>query len=169
LLAAQGNALVHLLCIQAMFNVSSTLTIGLHSAAVARAKVKTQKVSKQRVLALKLSDEEVIRPEGSLGSLAQYLAALQDMDEVTIVSQAGKHGLIGCASNNASAKERALFCEFVKELYRSPTGRTKDHSGRYHGAEFYLNSRLTQIKTQSGRDSADPDGCLELVFRKALH
>ena len=158
---------MHLLCIQATFKVTHNFTTVLHAAAVLRANVKTQKVTKRKVLALKLSDEEVIRPDGSLGSLAQYLATLQDADQVTVISQASKHGLTGKLSNNASTAERALFCEFIKE-HRAPTGRTQDHSGRYHGAEFYLTSQLTQVKTQSGRDTADPNGCLELVFRKAI-
>jgi len=119
------------------------------------------------VLSLGLTNEEVIRPEGSVGSLASYLATLKDEDPVRVVSQASKHGLAGKASNGASSKERALFVEFVKE-YRSPTGRTQDHTGRYHGAEYYLTSKLTTIKTQSGRNTADPDAVLECVFKKAL-
>eukprot|EP00966_Prymnesium_polylepis_P323240 7379454-Prymnesium_polylepis.1 len=164
---AQGNVLVHLVCLQARFNVGHHFTTDLHRGAVERASAKRATIPKKKVLSLGLTDEEVIRPEGSLGSLATYLATLKEEDPVTVVSQAGKHGLRGQASNASSSKERALFIEFV-EQHRSPTGRTQDHAGRYHGAEFYLMSKLTTIKTQSARITADPDAVLECVFKKAL-
>ena len=118
----QGNVLVHLVCLQATFNVSCFFTIDLHAAAVERAKSKTQSIMKAEVISLKLTDEEVLRP-GSLGSLSAYLATLKDDDMVTVVSQTGKHGLQGKQSNAEHVKERALFVEFIKE-HRSPTGRT---------------------------------------------
>ena len=46
-----------------------------------------QTVTKAKVLSLKLEDEQVVRPEGSLGALSTYLATLKDEDEVKIVSQ----------------------------------------------------------------------------------
>ena len=79
----------------------------------------------------------------------------------------GQHGLKGQKSNNSMAKERALFIQFVKN-HRSPTGRTQDATGRYHGAEFYLESKLTTVRTQSGRATPDESVVLECVFNKGL-
>eukprot|EP00966_Prymnesium_polylepis_P039879 925960-Prymnesium_polylepis.1 len=109
----------------------------------------------------------VVRPDGSLGSLPVYLSTLKDDDKVEVLSQVGTHGHCGRPSNGASDRERKLFREFVQE-HRSPTGRTQDVSGRYHGAEFYLFSKITELKTQSGREIKDPESVLELVFRKAI-
>ena len=161
----QGNVLVHLSCLTAKLSVSHNFTTSLHGMAVKRANAKTQEIPKSKVLSLKLTEEQVMRPEGSLGSLSTYLSTLQDEDLVTVISQAGVHGLTGKASNGASIRERELFIEFIKE-HRSPTGRTQDSSGRYHGAEFYIFSKITELKTQSGRTPKDEEGVLECVFRK---
>ena len=154
-------------CLQALFEVSSRFTIDLHRAACERSRSKTQLLAKKEVVKLKLGEEDVLRPEGSLGSLASYLQSLSDEDKVTVVSQKGKHGLAGKQSNNSSSKERALFIEFVKE-HRAPTGRTRDATGRYHGAEHYMHSKIQKLKTQVGRDTPDPTVVLESVFRDAL-
>ena len=164
---AQGSVVVHLVCLQGMLNVSNWFCSSLHKDAIARARAKTESIPKSKVVSLKLTDEEVLRPEGSVGSLSVYLSTLKDEDMVTVVTQVGRHGLTGKPSNGASTRERELFVDFVKE-HRSPTGRTQDATGRYHGAEFYLISRLTEIKTQSGRETKDEDAVLEIAFKKAL-
>ena len=116
---------------------------------------------------MRLTDEDILRPSGSLGSLSSYLSGLKDDDMVTVVTQVGRHGLFGMPGNAAHTKERQLFVEFIIG-HRSPTGRTQDSSSRYHGAEYHLTSNITQIKTQSGRTTPDPDAVLELIFKKAL-
>ena len=162
-----GTPLVHLVCLQACFKVSSHFTIDLHASVVKLAGAKTETLPKSRVVSLGLTDEDIVRPAGSLGSVKEYLATLKDDDSVDVLAQTGRHALCGKPSNNAKLKERALFRTFIQE-HRSPTGRTQDSSGRYHGAEFYLMSRLTQVKTQPGRDTKDEDAVLECVFKKAL-
>ena len=71
---------------------------------------------------LGLGEDDVIRPEGSLGSHIEYLKSLDDSDLIEIPSHPWSHGLRGKISNNARSKERELFREWV-ELNRSPTGR----------------------------------------------
>ena len=45
--------------------MSSQYTIDLHASAVKLAKTKTQTIAKKKVLSMKLTDEDVIRPEGA--------------------------------------------------------------------------------------------------------
>ena len=83
---AQGNALVHLFCLMAELDVSNWFMTALHKDAVKRAQAKIESIPKSKVLSLSLTDEQVVRPEGSLGSLSAYLATLKDEDLVEVVS-----------------------------------------------------------------------------------
>ena len=128
---AQGNAVVHLACLRAKLSVGFRFLSDIHRCAIERAGSKTESITKARVISLKLTEEQVLRPDGSLGSLSTYLSTLNDEDMVNVVTQVGTHGLKGQPSNGASYRERAFFIEFIKE-HRSPTRRTQDSSGRYH-------------------------------------
>lgn len=164
-----GNPTAHLACVRALVQVSEKFMTSCHTEAVRRAKTPTQVVTKIEFLRLKLTEEDVIRDEGSVGSHKHYLKGLGDEDTLTVKALT-MHGLRGRDSNNKKKAEREAFREFVK-LNRSPTGRTKDSEGRYHGAEYYLVSKITKVKTQPGRHlqgEENPDEVLELVVKAAL-
>mmetsp|Transcript_54726 Transcript_54726/g.124638 ORF Transcript_54726/g.124638 Transcript_54726/m.124638 type:complete len:154 (+) Transcript_54726:1087-1548(+) len=55
-----------------------------------------------------------------------------------------KHGLKHRPSNHRYRYERDLFRKFIEDN-RDSTGRTKDHSGRFHGAEFYVDAKYTHL------------------------
>ena len=57
--------------------------------------------------------------------------------------------MTGRVSNRALTRERIEFRRFV-ELHRSPTGRTLQADGRYHGAIYHLFSQFLCIKQQTG-------------------
>ena len=128
---------------------------------------KTETVTKAVYLELGIKEEQTVRPEDSQGSHAQWVKALPDTEPITILSRVGQHGLAGKQSNRAKTAERKAFSEFIM-AHRSDTGRTKDADGRYHGAEFFLFSKLTKLKTQSGRADGDELEILECAFGKWL-
>jgi hypothetical protein len=64
-----------------------------------------------------------------------YLASLSNDALVQVPSTVSvAHGLSGRTSNHALKKQQATFKVWIM-ADRSPTGRTKDSSGRFHGAE----------------------------------
>ena len=63
----------------------------------------------------------------------QYFDSLGSLDKVK-VPRMSKHGLKHRPSNHRYRYERDLFRKFIEDN-RDSTGRTKDHSGRFHGAE----------------------------------
>lgn len=97
-----------------------------------------------------LHEEDVILPDDVIVSTKAYLASLQPTDMVTVLV-AVRHGLAGKESNRALKEAKESFMRFVKE-HRQPTGRTLQSDGRYHGAEFYLNSNFMAIKQQTGNN-----------------
>lgn len=50
---------------------------------------------------------------------------------------------------------RSKFCEFVR-AHRSPTGRTADNNGRFHGASFYLDSKWVVLRNRRNDGDTRP-------------
>ena len=162
-----GNALVHHACAQSALGVGRHFLSSCHAVSIAIAKATTRTITKAQFLKLRLSEEDLIRPDGSLGTHLSHLKSLEDNATVVVLASA-RHGLCGKNSNAAKSAERVYFLEWV-ELHRSPTGRTKDFDGRFHGAQFHLFSKLTHIKLQSGRKNGDESTIVETAFRTALN
>ena len=66
---------MHLACLRAVLKVGETFLTSCHKAACALAAAPTQEVSKARLLALSLTEEDVIRPPDSTGSYKAAAAA----------------------------------------------------------------------------------------------
>ena len=169
----QGSPLMHLACLRAVTQMGERFVTSCHREAVALCKAPTRQITKKQFLAERLTEEDLIRPaddvEGadSAASHKEYLKSLGERDMLRVKVRPGAHGLTGKASNNARAEERTLFQSWV-QLHRSPTGRTQDSNGRFHGAEYYLISKIKTVKTQSGRAVSNPEEVLECVFKEAL-
>lgn len=67
-----------------------------------------------------------------------------------LLPQDRQHGLVGQPSNRAKVDEHALFRSYVANN-RSPTGRTADYIGRYHGATMYLVLKRTVLMSLTAR------------------
>ena len=139
----------------------------------------TTTVSKAAVVAMQ-AQERVITPVGSITPEAKYLAELADSDKVVIVSGHERfHGLAGKPSNNSRSDIQGEFITFV-QAHRTPTGRTADRTGRFHGSVYFLESRFIQIKFQAGqvrdpasgemvaRNNCDSENILTLEFLKGV-
>ena len=169
----QGSPLMHLSCLRAVTQMGERFITSCHREAVALCKAPTRQITKKQFVLEKLTEEDLIRPAddaqgaGSVLPHKEYLKSLGEQDKVCVKVRPGMHGLTGKASNNARTEERALFQQWV-QLHRSPTGRTKDSNGRFHGAEYYMVSKIKTVKTQSGRAVSKPEEVLECVFKAAL-
>ena len=74
-----------------------------------------------------------------------WLNQLGEDAVVTVIAERTLHGLVGAPSNHSNFNGRRAFIEFV-EGCRTPTGRTLQTDGRYHGAQYYLNCQFTCIR-----------------------
>ena len=159
---------MHLGCMGACFDVGAYFMTSCHRSAVRFANAKTEKISKAEFERRGLAEEDTIRPPESDGSHKEFMVQLKGQDLLEVKLQVWTHGLTGRPSNSAKVEVHKLFDDFIKE-HRQLTGRTRDHTGRFHGAEYNLISKITSMKSQPGRMVRDPTEVLELVFRSALN
>ena len=83
--------------------------------------------------------------------MVSYVKTPGALDIVTLAKDPVRlHGLARKRGNHAMERERKLFTQFFRSN-RSPTGHTKDPHGRVHGAEYYLNSKWTVLRKQTGK------------------
>ena len=147
-----GNYLVHMFCLRAMFNVGCDFLARCHKIAIATAGAPTEIITKTVFVQRKLTREEVIVPDECETSVQHYLDSLQADDKLTVMSRPPSHGLTGRPGNRAKTEERRLFRMFVQHN-RTPTGRTRDSDGRFHGAEFHLAAHFKKLIIQNGRNN----------------
>ena len=129
--------------------VSNPFMTSTHTAVSELAKTPTKMMTKFEVQNRKLTDRVVV-PRDVLQSQYGYLKQLEHTDKVnvTIVEEVA-HGLFHKPSNNKRSHIEALFIEWV-QTNRSPSGRTLDSHGLYHGAEYHLSSIFRAIEKQRG-------------------
>ena len=124
---------------------------------------------------LKLGYSDIVLPKDCNISFAPFLKSLLDTDLVTILSasRTGLHGLQGKVGNRCNLKVQQAFIDFVLGN-RSPTGRTLQADGRYHGAQFFLHSRFSQIRLQQDKkrkkvkDIVAKQTVLQCAFEEAM-
>ncbi|KAJ1448657.1 hypothetical protein M885DRAFT_538423, partial [Pelagophyceae sp. CCMP2097] len=94
-----------------------------------------------------------------------------DRAEVDVMACTRSTGAYGKASNRSKplAAARRFFRHFVR-MHRSSTGRSCDRGGRPHGAVFYLDAELLQVRARPGeRPPVHSDQYIfSCVFQKAL-
>lgn len=175
---ANGNYVVHAMCLRGQFGLSWGFWCHLHADVVKSSGCATTQISKAAVIAMN-AQSRVMLPPGTITSVEKYLKQLQDNDKITIIAGREKfHKLTGCPSNNSRLELQRHFISFVT-THRSPTGRTADSKGRFHGSVYHLDSQFVQIKKQDGtvkdpnsggmvaRANCDDDAVLSLVFLEA--
>jgi len=107
---------------------------------------------------------QILRPESCLLSIGQFFSSSAADARVELVSDHTEHGLSGKSCNRTKIVERKLFSEFVA-AHRTPTGRTTDRNGRFHGAAYYLDGNWTEMRTYKEDDTRLSSST---VFNKAL-
>jgi len=140
-----GNYIVHRDCLIAATGLSQHVITTAHHAAIRASGAPLVKKSKTYVVKNNLLDRVVV-PEIFPGSRAAYMKSLSDGDLVEITQwKIGAHGLSDRPGNKTMIAQRQHFKSFVQSN-RASTGRTKDRTGRYHGAVYTLDPRIETIK-----------------------
>lgn len=145
----RGNWVVHEACARRHLNVSNWWLARCHRRALNAAQSPIKKMTKSDMLSSPNLDTlvcRILRPEGCLLSTLQYFRAANGDDEMEVVDNVTEHGLAGMVSNHRKVAERAKFVAFVR-AHRSPTGRTADKWGRFHGAAYYLDSKWVVLRS----------------------
>lgn len=150
----RGNWMVHEACARGFLNVSNWWLARCHNRSIAMAHTPTVKMTKSSIASSSNVDslvDRIRRPDDCLLSARQYFKA-SSLSTVFEVTSSDEHRLVGAPSNRAKVAERKLFQAFVR-ANRSPTGRTADKNGRYHGATFYLDSKWVVLRNGRTNDS----------------
>ena len=130
-----GSSSVHHVCLAKHIGVTHNFLTSLRGFVIDTMRTPIKELSKREVLTRGIEDDVIIPVEFQHLSVAQYLQGLDGAAKVQVPARkVSHHGLSGKPSNHSKFKERRLFEVFVK-INRSPTGRTRDASGRVHGAE----------------------------------
>ena len=168
---SRGNWVVHSQCARQHLGVSSWWLSSRHKQAVRIAKSPTICLSKSQMAASHNIDallERVILPDCCLLSVTQYFHNSPLSATFELSSSPDEHGLRGKASNRTKVKEQELFKIFIRKN-RSPTGRSADKTGRFHGAAYYLDSKFKVLRTPKPKDGvADTRLSLSGAFNDAL-
>ena len=150
-IVSTGEYAVHHACLQAAIPLSNGFFARLHRKAIEIAGAECTMLTKHQVLAQNLA-QAIVVPESCMVSAADYFSQLRQEDMVEVPSTLTRqHGLTGRRGNRSKTHLRDLFRTFVK-VHRQPTGRTRDQRGRFHGSEFYLDSKFTAIRKQWASD-----------------
>lgn len=130
-----GNATVHHVCLAVKLDVSEEFITNLRARHIRLLGSPLVTMSKDDAKRRNLIDGIVVPPNRGHLTPTQYLKSLAGTDSVELLAaQVPAHGLAGKRSNNALQRQQEAFVDFVR-LSRSPTGRTQDAQGRFHGAQ----------------------------------
>ena len=141
-------------CISNRLKVSMGFMTATHAAVVKACMTPTEEVTKHVVINRQI-EHRVVVPSDMLVTQSRYLKSLKDTDKVKVqVLDDVAHGLIGKSSNNRRAQVEAMFIQWVQQ-HRSPTGRTPDSHGIYHGAEYHLSSIFRATVKQRGKRASN--------------
>lgn len=137
---------MHSKCLQKFPKCATNYVAGVHRTAVSLAGEGAPVRPNSKLVVSKSLQGQVLLPAGCLMSVKQLLEA-EDKVDVIQSSIQSTYGLMGKVSNRGKmyAVRRQHFGNFVRSN-RSPTGRTPDKHGRYHGAVYYLAPKFTCLK-----------------------
>lgn len=149
---SNGGWAVHEKCAREKLCVSNRFLADVHRQAVELFGAPVRRMKKSDIGSRRDElMENIILPSDCMLTRARfYDSASSDYLFDILLPRDRLHGLVGRPSNRAKTHERALFRSYVANN-RSPTGRTADHKGRYHGAVFYLDSKWTVLKSLIAR------------------
>ena len=130
-----GNCNVHHSCLGNRLGVTVHFLASIRSSLIETAKTPLTVMSKWQALSLGLEEDLLVPVEFQHMSVKSYLKGIDGSAMVQVPTRKiSHHGLSGKPSNHSAVEQRRLFSQFI-ECNRSPTGRTPDESGRFHGAE----------------------------------
>lgn len=130
-----GNTIVHHGCLAVKLGVSKFFIGNLRARHIRLLGSPIVTMSKDEAKRRNLIDGIVVPQNQNHLTHTQYLKSLAGADSVELLAaQVPAHGLAGKISNNALQRQQEAFVAFVR-LSRSPTGRTQDAQGRFHGAQ----------------------------------
>jgi len=168
-----GNAIVHIECIAGAFGVHADFLQHARTLAIDKRRTPLLEISSAGVATDPRMLARVVVPATFIGSAFEYVASLGATGTVYVTRPASSLALVGKTSNRAKpySRARALCRDFVLE-HRSPTGRTQDVNGRYHGAEFYTDAKPQQLRLREESSRAtknkDPSNVLTSVVIEYL-
>eukprot|EP00168_Porphyra_purpurea_P009412 TRINITY_DN2290_c0_g1_i7.p1 TRINITY_DN2290_c0_g1~~TRINITY_DN2290_c0_g1_i7.p1 ORF type:complete len:451 (+),score=62.17 TRINITY_DN2290_c0_g1_i7:912-2264(+) len=145
---SRGSWLVHERCARELLGVSNSWMAGRHKLAVEAAQAPLVSMTKSAIAGSYDPDsmfKRIVRSTSCLLSVRQDFLVSPMTTRFELTAAVSHHGLHGKASNRRKTVQRDLFVAFVKK-HRSPTGRTPDKCGRYHGAAYYLNSKWVILR-----------------------
>jgi len=151
---ARGNHLVHESCAREVLGVSNTWLASRHKQAVRSSQEPTVHMTKSEIASSPNAERlisRILRPDTCLLSITQYFSSSPANQRFEVVSSHTEHGLSGMPSNRMKLVERKLFQEFVC-AHRTPSGRTPDKNGRFHGAAYYLDGKWTVLRASNNDD-----------------
>ncbi|OSX75738.1 hypothetical protein BU14_0223s0011 [Porphyra umbilicalis] len=159
----QGNMVVHEKCAREFLGVSNAWLAQRHKQAVQAAKAPVVLMTKSEIASSPNSEgliKRIIRPDTCLLSVSQFYTSSSENWRFKVVAVYSDHALSGRPSNRMKSAERELFVVFVR-AHRTPTGRTPDKNGRYHGAAYYLDAKWKVLRMAADKVSGD---CARLSF-----
>jgi len=164
----KGNWLIHEACARDHLRVSNWRLARCHFRALDAALTPTRRMTKSAIASSLKSGtliNRIRRFDDCLLSTMQYYKSSSLSTTFEVAEVHTEHGLGGMPSNRTKHVERARFQQFVV-ANSTPTGRTADKPGRYHGAANYLNSRWTVLR--SSRSDTYKRPSFPSAFNEAL-
>ena len=79
-----GNALLHIACLQGAFGFSHCFATDVHHKAVLYSNAKTETVTKRQFTSMNLKEEDAVADQGLVGSFKAFLKKLADTDKLII-------------------------------------------------------------------------------------
>ena len=148
-----GNYVVCSKCIQVTFNVGQEFTTDAHQKAKALSAEPMKQKTKKDFQAQPALVDRVVLPPTFVGSKRQYVESLPDDAVVDVEPPSSSHGLVGKVSNRQKKYllARRLLIKFVL-ANRTPTGRTLQPDGRYHGTVWFLKAGWTKLRKRSPKE-----------------
>jgi len=151
----RGNWLVHASCAGEFLGVSNAWLASRHKNAVRQAREATRYMTKSEIVSSPNVNRlipQILRPDSCLLSIGQFFSSSAADARFELISYHTAHGLSGKSSNRTKIVERKLFSEFFA-AHRTPTGRTTDSNGHFHGAAYYLDGKWTVMRTYKEDDT----------------
>ena len=129
-----GNCTVHFTCMTAVLGFRPSFLHAVKQLATELSGNPVREISKAMLFSLELEEHVLVPLDYQHLTTRAYLASLSNDALVQVPSTVSvAHGLSGRTSNHALKKQQATFKVWIM-ADRSPTGRTKDSSERFHGA-----------------------------------
>lgn len=142
-----GNFCCHSACLVRHFGLSTAVVSRVHKKAVLLARTPTKEMACSEIRRRKLCDRAILPDSNVLARESFFKKCPNDVMLHVVLAGLSSHGLCGKVSNRARVEEMKMFEDFVRSN-RSPTGRTPDSHGRYHGAVYTLSPKIVSLRSK---------------------